>query len=96
MYADVVMEKAAGIEPKEGCGIREQLDEILHSIKLSSGVTEDSKLSINDLKKICELFKIKIKEILNDEFPDDPKIQLWGSINAVFKSWNGKRAVSYR
>ncbi len=96
MYADVVMEKAAGIELKEGYGIREQLDEILHKIKINAGITKDSQLSINDLKKTCDLFKIKIKETLNDEFPDDPLTQLWESIAAVFKSWNGKRAISYR
>ena len=40
--------------------------------------------------------KIKIKETFDIEFPDDPDIQLWGGITAVFKSWNGKRAVNYR
>ena len=85
MYADVVMEKAAGIDPGEGYSIKEQLDAILNSVKLNSKISEDSKLSVNDLKNICELFKLKIKETLKKEFPDDPIEQLWGSITAVFK-----------
>ncbi|MCM8781809.1 MAG: pyruvate, phosphate dikinase, partial [Candidatus Omnitrophica bacterium] len=42
------------------------------------------------------LFKTKIKEVLKKEFPDDHNEQLWGGIGAVFASWTGKRAVSYR
>jgi pyruvate,orthophosphate dikinase len=56
----------------------------------------DTELTTDDLKKLCHLFKNKIKEVLKKEFPDEPKEQLWGGIGAVFASWNGKRAVSYR
>ena len=96
MYSDVVMEKAAGIEPAEGQGIRKQLDRILEKTKHERGVKIDSDLSAEDLKKLCVIFKAKIKEVLGKEFPDDPLAQLWGGIGAVFSSWHGKRAVSYR
>ncbi|MDP6202546.1 MAG: PEP/pyruvate-binding domain-containing protein, partial [Candidatus Marinimicrobia bacterium] len=49
-----------------------------------------------DLKCLCEKFKETIKTHLGQEFPDDPHTQLWGSVTAVFKSWNGKRAAHYR
>ena len=96
MYSDVVMEKSEGIEPISGEGIREQLEEIMDHMKNDRGATVDTDLTADDLKQLCEEFKLKIKDILGSEFPDDPKIQLWGGISAVFKSWAGKRAVSYR
>ena len=96
MYADVVMEKAAGVEPKDGHGIRQQLDKILHQTKKDKGVEYDSDLDAADLKILVSLYKAKIKEVLGKDFPDDPLQQLWGGIGAVFSSWNGKRAVSYR
>ena len=96
MYSDVVMEKSEGIEPLSGEGIREQLEEIMDHMKNDRGATVDTDLTTEDLKQLCEEFKLKIKDILGSEFPDDPKIQLWGSISAVFKSWVGKRAISYR
>ena len=96
MYCDVVMEKAAGIEPKEDQGIRRQLEKIMDNLKKEKGYKGDIDLTAEDLKKLCEQFKRKIKEILGKEFPDDPTEQLWGGIHAVFASWNGKRAVSYR
>ncbi len=96
MYSDVVMEKAEGIAPMSGEGIREQLEEIMDHMKNDRGATVDTDLTADDLKQLCEEFKLKIKDILGSEFPDDPKIQLWGGISAVFKSWAGKRAVSYR
>ena len=96
MYSDVVMEKAAGIEPKEEQGIRKQLEKIMAAMKKERGVTLDTDLTVDDLKKLCALFKDKIKEVLKKSFPDDPHEQLWGGIGAVFSSWNGKRAISYR
>ena len=95
MYSDVVMEKAEGIEPKDG-GIRHQLEEIMKELKHKKGVDLDTELSADDLKLLCEQFKIRIKKVMGKEFPDDPIKQLEGSIGAVFKSWNGKRAVAYR
>ena len=96
MYSDVVMEKAAGIEPKDEEGIRKQLEKIMHQMKQEKGYKSDTDLTVDDLKKLCTLFKAKIKEVLKKEFPDEPKEQLWGGIGAVFASWNGKRAISYR
>jgi len=96
MYSDVVMEKAAGIEPAEGQGIRQQLDRMLEGLKESKGYASDADISGEDLRDLAERFKLKVREILGKDFPDDAKEQLWGAIGAVFGSWNGKRAVSYR
>ncbi|MFA5261646.1 MAG: pyruvate, phosphate dikinase [Candidatus Omnitrophota bacterium] len=96
MYADVVMEKAAGIEPEEGKGIRRQLEQILERYKKDQGVKNDSDLNADTLKKICADYKVKIKDVLGKEFPENAMDQLWGGIGAVFSSWNGKRAISYR
>ncbi len=96
MYSDVVMEKAEGIEPAEGKGVRVQLEHLMDAMKKARGVTEDTELSAEDLKALCDQYKAKVKEVLGREFPDDAMEQLWGAIGAVFKSWNGKRAVSYR
>ena len=96
MYSDVVMEKAAGIEPKEDMGIRKQLERIMDEAKKSKGYKGDTDLKAQDLKDLCAKFKIRIKEVLGKDFPDEPMQQLWGGISAVFASWNGKRAISYR
>ncbi len=96
MYADVVMEKAEGIEPVEGKGIRKQLDEMLDEYKEKKGYKSDTDLTADDLKILADEFKKKIKEVLGKPFPDDAREQLVGGIMAVFKSWNGKKAVSYR
>ncbi len=96
MYSDVVMEKAAGVEPKEDEGIRKQLEKIMGQMKKAKGYTVDTDLTASDLKELCNLFKAKIKELLKKDFPDEPIAQLWGGIGAVFSSWNGKRAISYR
>ncbi len=96
MYADVVMEKAEGIDPIDGKGIRKLLDEMLDSYKDFQGYKSDTELNAEDLKTLANAFKRKIKQVLGVEFPDDPMKQLWGGIGAVFKSWVGKKAVSYR
>jgi len=96
MYSDVVMEKAAGIEPEEGHGIRQRLDRMLEARKKMRGVESDAELGTDDLKELVEQYKVTIKEVLGTEFPDDARQQLWGGIGAVFASWNGKRAISYR
>jgi len=96
MYSDVVMEKAEGIEPEEGKGVRVQLEAIMDGLKKSKGYKNDTDLKIADLKYLCDEYKKKVMEVLDRPFPDDPMSQLWGSIGAVFKSWNGKRAVAYR
>jgi len=96
MYSDVVMEKAEGIETKEGEGIRDKLESLMAGMKKKKHYTQDTELTAEDLKELCTQFKKKVKEVLGRDFPDDPMEQLWGSVGAVFKSWNGKRAVSYR
>jgi pyruvate,orthophosphate dikinase len=97
MYSDVVMEKAAGIEPKDSeSGIRKQLERVMDEMKKQKGSKSDTDLTEEDLKVLCGRFKAKIKEVLGKEFPDDHMQQLWGGIGAVFASWNGKRAISYR
>ena len=96
MYADVVMEKAAGIEPKNGKGIRKLLDEKLEQLRTSKGYASDDQIPAADLKKLVADFKTTIKKTLGKAFPEDPMEQMWGSIGAVFSSWNGKRAVEYR
>ncbi|TFH50024.1 MAG: pyruvate, phosphate dikinase [Bacteroidia bacterium] len=96
MYADVVMEKAEGIETADGKGIRKQLDEMLDEFKHSKGYKSDTDLSSDELRELAEEFKKRVKLSLGSEFPDDARAQLEGGIKAVFKSWNGKKAVSYR
>jgi len=96
MYADVVMEKAEGVELPEGQGIRKQLDEMLDNFKKSKGYSADTEITADELKDLSEKFKKKVKQVLGKPFPDDAEEQLEGSIKAVFKSWNGKKAVSYR
>ncbi len=96
MYSDVVMEKAAGVEPKEGQGIRQQLDRMLEEVKHAGGYASDADIPADTLEALAGRFKAKVREVLGKDFPDDPKEQLWGGIGAVFSSWNGKRAVSYR
>lgn len=96
MYSDVVMEKAAGIEPKDDEGIRRQLEKIMDDFKKAKNYTNDTDLTADDLKELCRVFKEQVKKVLGKDFPDDPYEQLWGGIGAVFASWNGKRAVAYR
>ena len=96
MYSDVVMEKAEQIEPEDGLGIRLHLEMMMNNLKNDKGYLNDTDILVDDLKTLCERFKNKVRDYLKTDFPDDPKAQLMGSIGAVFKSWNGKRAVSYR
>ena len=96
MYSDVVMEKAEGREPAQGKGIRKILDERLDEMKHSKGCKSDTDLSADDLKILAEDFKALVLQNLGTSFPDSPMAQIWGGISAVFKSWNGKKAVSYR
>ena len=81
MYSDVVMEKAEGIEPADGQGIRQQLDRMMQDVKDKRGYKSDTELTADELKDLAEAFKVRIKEVLGVEFPE---------------SWNGKRAIRYR
>lgn len=96
MYADVVMEKANGIEPKGGKGIRKLLDEKLEHIKKQQDYKNDTELTVAELKDLVKDYKKTVKKVLGVDFPEDPMQQLWGGMGAVFASWNGKRAIDYR
>jgi len=96
MYSDVVMEKSAGIEPEEGRGIRAQLEGLIDKVKTKKGYETDLDLTAEDWKLLTVEFKKTVRKVLGKPFPDDPMKQLWGAIDAVFLSWFGKRAVSYR
>ena len=96
MYSDVVMEKAAGLEIEEGMGIRQQLDRLMEAMKRNKGVKLDTELTADDLKELIEMYKAKVQEVLGRPFPEDAMEQLWGATGAVFQSWMGKRAISYR
>jgi pyruvate,orthophosphate dikinase len=96
MYSDVVMEKAAGVEVAEGKGIRMQLEHMLEEVKRKNGYKGDTDLTAEDLQDLTDRMKAKVKEVLGKEFPDNAFDQVWGGVSAVFQSWNGKRAISYR
>ena len=95
MYSDVVMEKNH-LSKKQSNGIRLELEYILEKLKLKYNYKNDSDLNIDSLKELCQLFRKKIFSTFNVDFPEDPQQQLWGAIDAVFQSWNGKRAIEYR
>jgi len=96
MYADVVIEKAGGMDPAKGIGIRKIMDERLEEVKKEKGVELDTELSADDLKKLVKEFKALTKKHLKQDFPENPWEQLLGGVGAVFASWNGKRAIEYR
>jgi pyruvate, orthophosphate dikinase len=90
MYGDVVM----GLRPE---GIEhDPFEVLLEKKKKKRGVEIDSDLTAQDLKELVSEFKAVIKKRLKRNFPEDPKEQLWGSIGAVFGSWQGDRAIRYR
>ena len=96
MYSDVVMEKAAGLEPAEGKGIRQQLEKELEKMKHARGCKTDTDLTADDLKALIVIYKEKVFQVLGKPFPEDAMEQLWGGVGAVFQSWNGRRAIAYR
>ena len=69
---------------------------MLAKVKKDKGYKLDTDLDVDDLKQLCEDFKVRVRQELGKPFPDNAQEQLWGGIAAVFKSWNGKRAISYR
>ncbi|WP_420792855.1 pyruvate, phosphate dikinase [Lentisphaera profundi] len=74
----------------------EAFEELIDAAKSKAGVSEDTGLSVEDLKELCLELKKLYTELSGDEFPQDPKIQLRSAIEAVFDSWNTERAVLYR
>ena len=85
MYGDVVM----GVE-------HEDFENIIQETKGKKGVEKDADLTADDWKEIGGRFKSLIKDKTGKEFPEDPKDQLLGAVNAVFSSWDNKRAREYR
>ena len=91
MYGCVVL----GMKPEK----KEEEDPfevIIDTKKEEIGAEFDTDLSTEDLKNLVVRFKALIKDKKGIDFPEDPEEQLWGSINAVFGSWNGARAITYR
>ncbi len=71
-------------------------EHILDAAKKKKGVANDTELDTDDLKNLVADYKKMYKEKKGTDFPEDPKEQLWGSINAVFGSWMNDRAIAYR
>ncbi len=91
MYGDVVL----GLKPQT----KEEEDPfevIIHHMKEEKGVKDDLELTSEDLKQLVVLFKKAVKDNTGHDFPDNPWDQLWGSVFAVFNSWNNDRAMYYR
>jgi pyruvate, orthophosphate dikinase len=91
MYGDVVM----GMKP-ESKEEEDPFEIIIEKMKENRGVSNDTELTAEDLKELVTQFKDEIKKKTGKDFPTDPWEQLWGSVNAVFGSWNNQRALTYR
>lgn len=91
MYGDVVL----GMKPKSKDDI-DPFEEVMDKVKDEKGVSLDTALDVDDLKKLVVLFKKAVKEYIGKDFPDSPWEQLWGAICAVFDSWMNERAIIYR
>ncbi|MDD6467470.1 MAG: pyruvate, phosphate dikinase, partial [Erysipelotrichaceae bacterium] len=65
-------------------------------IKEQKGVQYDTELTAEDLMEVVEIYKAEYKSFANEEFPQDPKVQLIEAVKAVFRSWNNERAITYR
>ena len=74
----------------------EHFEHELSAIKAEKGVKLDTDLSGDDLKELVKRYKAVYKKAVGDDFPQDPKEQLWAAIMAVFNSWMGHKAVEYR
>ena len=85
MYSDVVM----------GVG-KKYFEQLIDQMKERKGVTQDVELTAEDLKELAEQFKAEYRSKLGVDFPTDPKEQLMGAIQAVFRSWDNPRANVYR
>ena len=85
MYANVVM----GVETHH-------FEEMIDNYKLTKGVLQDTELNSDDWDGLINNFKKLIKDKTNKNFPQEVREQLFGAINAVFLSWESKRAKTYR
>ena len=91
MYGDVVL----GMKPENKEDI-DPFEAIIEDVKEKRGVHLDKDLTVEDLKDLVARFKAAIKEQTGNDFPTDPKQQLWGAICSVFRSWMNERAILYR
>jgi pyruvate,orthophosphate dikinase len=91
MYGDVVL----GLKPasKEDA---DPFEEIIEHLKEEKGIENDTDLTVDDLKELVVKFKKAVKDNTGKDFPTNPWEQLWGSVTAVFDSWNTERAKYYR
>jgi pyruvate,orthophosphate dikinase len=71
-------------------------EDAITKVRLKAGVKNDAELTGDQWKKICEKFKIIFSRQTQHTFPEDPLEQLKMAVEAVFESWNGKRAIDYR
>lgn len=85
MYSDVVM----GVP-------HESFEEAIAAKKRARGVKLDMELTAEDLKELVAEYKAITSEHTGRDFPEDPKEQLRGAVDAVFGSWNNQRAITYR
>ena len=85
MFGDVVM----GVS-------HDFFEEIIDDYKYENALTEDAAFDADDWRDICKRFRAIIQDEAGQAFPQDPYEQLWGAIRAVFKSWNNRRAITYR
>lgn len=91
MYGDVVL----GMKPESKEDI-DPFEEILEEVKEAKGVENDNELDVQALKDLVVKFKAAVKAQTGHDFPTDPWEQLWGSVMAVFDSWQNDRAKYYR
>ncbi len=85
MYSDVVMEVG-----------KKYFVELIDKMKEERGVTQDVELTADDLKELANQFKAEYKSKIGKDFPSDPREQLMGAVEAVFRSWDNPRANVYR
>ncbi len=91
MYGDVVMGVQAESE-NEHCPFEETLENLRHEV----GVEFDNQLTADHLKELIKRYQALIKRRTGKSFPQDAYEQLWGSVGAVFSSWQNERAILYR
>jgi pyruvate,orthophosphate dikinase len=75
---------------------KEELEALLQGMKQRHGVTQDTEVTAAGWKELVEIYKKFFHDRTNGHFPQDPTEQLWGAIRAVFLSWMGEKAVTYR
>ena len=95
MYSDVVMEKSLHLN-KSKKPIRFKMEKLLSQMKKKYGHRSDATVSADHWQELISQYQDLVKKDFGVAFPDDPYDQLFGAIEAVFSSWNGKRAKEYR